>query len=103
VLIEHPDLVIILTCIANGGTGNVNIVWSGPVVQLQPATIKNDSGTFISQLTLANANMFFSGVYQCTAGYDNSLCNANVSSSTTLDVIAPPSIYSKSDTIALYC
>jgi hypothetical protein len=84
--------VIVLTCIANGGTGDVNIVWSGPVVQLQPATIKTDNGIFISNLTLANANMFFSGVYQCTAGYDNSLCNANVSSNTTLDVIAPPSI-----------
>lgn len=94
VLIEYPNQEIILTCNAYGGTGtgSVDIVWSGPAVHLQPRTYEADNGIFVSDLTLTNANMFFSGVYQCTAGYDNSLCNANVSSNITLDVIAQPSI-----------
>ena len=90
--VESPDLVIFLTCSLNGGAGNVEIVWSGPTVQLQPRAIHSDGGTFTSTLTLTDATMFFSGVYQCTAGYDNSLCIANVSSNVRLDVIAPPSI-----------
>ena len=94
VLIEYPNLEIILTCIAYGGTGtgSVDIVWSGPAVHLQPRTYEADNGIFVSNLTITNANMFFSGVYQCTAGYDNRLCNANISSNITLDVIAQPSI-----------
>ena len=92
VLIEYPNLVIILTCFAFGGTGSVDIVWSGPAVHLQPRTYEAGNGIFNSDLTLTNANMFFSGDYQCTAGYDNSLCNANISSNITLDVIAQPSI-----------
>ena len=91
-LVQSPDLVIVLTCSLNGGAGNVEIVWSGPVVQPRPRTIRTDRGTFTSNLILTNATMFFSGVYQCTAGYDNSLCIANVSSEVRLDVIAPPLI-----------
>lgn len=90
--VESPDLVIVLTCDLNGGAGNVEIVWSGPTVQLQPRTIQTDGGTFTSNLILTDATMFSSGVYQCTARYDNGLCIANVSSTVRLDVIAPPSI-----------
>lgn len=91
-LVESPDLVIVLTCSLNGGAGNVEIVWSGPIVRHQPRTIQTDRGTFTSSLFLTDATMFFSGVYQCTAGYDNSLCISNVSSNVRLDVIAPPSM-----------
>ena len=90
--IESPHLKIILTCSVNGGAGSVDIVWSGPAVQFQPATIQTDHGIFTSNLILTRATMFVSGMYQCTAGYDNSLCIANVSSNVRLDVVAPPSI-----------
>lgn len=91
---QSPNLVISLTCSVNGGTGNniMDIEWSGPAVEQQPATIQTDLGIFTSNLILTRATMFFSGVYQCTAGYDNSLCTANVSSNARLDVIARPSI-----------
>lgn len=90
--IESPDLEIVLTCAFNGGAGIVNVAWSGPAVQLQPATVQIDTGTFISNLILTNATMFLSGFYQCTAGYDNSLCTSSVSSNVRLDVVATPSI-----------
>lgn len=90
--IESPGLEIVLTCSLKGGAGKLDIVWSGPAVQLQPGTVRTENGTFVSNLTLTNATMFFSGVYQCTAGYENSLCIANVLSNVRLDVIALPSI-----------
>lgn len=93
VLIETPDLEITLTCTVYGGPGNaVNIVWSGPRVLSQPGIVEVNDGSFTSNLTLTNVTMFFSGVYECTARYNNSLCTSSISSNLRLDVIAPPSI-----------
>ena len=91
--IESPELEIVLTCTVYGGVGNaVNIVWSGPAVTSQPATMELNDGNYTSNLTLTNVTMFFSGVYECTARYANSLCTTSISSDLRLDVIAPPSV-----------
>ena len=96
VLIETPDLQINFTCTVDGGSGNeVSIVWSGLGVGTQPILNETDSGIFTSDLILSNATMFFSGVYQCTSRYTNILCTTNISSSLRLDVIAPPSVVSQ--------
>lgn len=94
--IEAPDLELTLTCTVYGGPGNaVSIVWSGPAVQSQPAIVEINDGNFTSNLSLTNATMFFSGVYECTARYNNSLCTTSISSDLRLDIIAPPSIISQ--------
>ena len=93
--IESPELEIVLTCTVYGGTGvgnAVDIVWSGPAVTSQPATMDLNDGNYTSNLTLTNVTMFFSGVYECTARYVNSLCTTSISSDLRLDVIAPPSV-----------
>ena len=93
--IESPELEIVLICTAYGGVGNaVDIVWSGPAVTSQPATMELNDGNYTSNLTLTNVTMFFSGVYECTARYANILCTTSISSDLRLDVIAPPSVIS---------
>jgi hypothetical protein len=91
--IESPELEIILTCTVYGGVDNaVDIVWSGPAVNSQPAIMDINDGNYTSNLILTNVTMFFSGVYECTARYVNSLCTTSISSDLRLDVIAPPSV-----------
>ena len=91
--IESPELEIVLTCTVYGGVGNaVDIVWSGPTVNSQPAIVEINDGNYTSNLILTNVTMFFSGVYECTARYVNSLCTTSISSDLRLDVIAPPSV-----------
>ena len=93
---ENPDLEVSFTCSINGGVNSsVEIVWSGPeqVVLPEPTVTETGDGIFTSNLTLTNVTSAFSGIYQCTGRYNNSLCNnANATSTASLVVIAPPTI-----------
>ena len=90
---ESPGLEVSFTCSINGGNGSlVEIVWSGPVDLPEPTIIESSDGVFTSNLTLSNVTAIFTGIYQCTGRYNNSLCFANVSSNASLVVIAPPII-----------
>ena len=93
---ESPDLEISFICSINGSVNNsVEIVWSGPeqVALPEPTVTETSDGVFISNLTLTNVTSAFSGIYQCTGRYNNSLCNnANASSNASLVVIGPPTI-----------
>ena len=93
---ENPDLEVSFTCNINGGVNSsVEIVWSGPeqVDLPEPTVTETGDGVFTSNLTLTNVTSAFSGTYQCTGRYNNSLCNsANASSNASLVVIAPPTI-----------
>ena len=90
---ESPDLEVSFTCSINGGVGSsLEIEWSGPVELPETIVTESSNGVFTSNLTLTNVTTAFSGVYQCTGRYNNSLCTANVSSNASLAVIAPPII-----------
>ena len=94
--IESPNLEIILTCTVYGGVGNaVDIVWNGSAVDSQPPVVEINDGNYTSNLILTNVTMFFSGVYNCTARYSNNLCTSSISSDLRLDVIAPPTVISQ--------
>ena len=89
--IESPDLEIILKCTVYGGVANaVDIVWRGPAVHSQPAVVETNDGNYTSNVILTDVTMFFSGVYECTARYINTLCTSSISSDLRLDVVAPP-------------
>ena len=91
--LESPDLEVSFTCSINGGVGSsVETMWSGPVDLPEPTTTESSDGVFTSNLTLTNVTAAFTGTYQCTGRYNNSLCTANVSSNASLAVIAPPVI-----------
>ena len=91
---ESPDLEVSFTCsILNGGVDSLlEIVWSGPVDLPETTVTESSDGVFTSNLTLTNVTTAFSGIYQCTGRYNNSLCTANISSNASLAVIAPPII-----------
>jgi hypothetical protein len=91
--VESPGLEVSLTCSINGGIGSsVEIVWSGPVDLPEPTMTESSDGIFTSNLTLTNVTSTFTGIYQCTGRYNNSLCFTGVSSNASLVVIAPPII-----------
>ena len=97
---ESPGLEVSFTCSINGGIGSlVEIVWSGPVDLPEPTITDPESsdGVFTSNLPLSNATATFTGIYQCTGIYNNSLCFANVSSNASLVVIAPPAIIDQTE------
>ena len=96
---ESPDLEVSFTCsILNGGVDSLlEIVWSGPVDLPETTVTESSDGVFTSNLTLTNVTAAFSGIYQCTGRYNDSLCTADVSSSASLAVIAPPVITDQTD------
>ena len=88
---ESPDLEVSFTCSVNGGVdSNLQIVWGGPVDLPESTIMESSSGLFTSNLTLTNVTSAFSGIYVCTARFNNSLCAAIVSSNASLVVIGPP-------------
>ena len=96
--LESPGLEVSFTCSINGGIGSsVEIVWSGPVDLPEPTIIESSDGVFTSNLTLSNVTATFTGIYQCTGRYNNSLCFADVSSNASLVVIAPPTIIDQTE------
>jgi hypothetical protein len=95
---ESPGLEVSFTCSINGGIGSsVEIVWSGPVDLPEPILTESSDGVFTSNLTLSNVTATFTGIYQCTGRYNNSLCFADVSSNASLVVIAPPIIIDQTE------
>lgn len=100
--LERPDLEVTFTCSINGGVGSsVEIIWSGPVDLPEPTTAESSDGVFTSNLTVTNVTAAFTGIYQCTGRYNNSLCTANVSSNASLAVIAPPTITDQTESLSI--
>ena len=96
--VEAPDLEVVFTCTVRGGPSNgVVILWGGPaaVTLPDPTTMEIRDGVFMSNLTLTNVTTAFTGLYYCTAAYNNSLCSANVSSNASLIVTGEPTIINK--------
>ena len=93
--LESPDLEVSFICSVNGGVNSsVEIVWSGPeqVALPEPTVTETSDGVFTSNLTLINVTSAFSGIYSCTARYNNSLCTTVDSSTASLVVIGQPTI-----------
>ena len=96
--LESSGLEVSFTCSINGDVGSsVEIVWSGPVDLPEPAITEGSGGIFTSNITLINVTAAFTGIYQCTGRYNNSLCTADVSSNASLVVIAPPMIIDQTE------
>ena len=90
--IASPGLKVSFICTVDGGIGSLfEILWSGPVVDLPNATlVEVGSGVFTSNLTLTNVTSDFSGIYECTTRYNNSLCGTtNTSSNASLVLLGP--------------
>lgn len=88
VYILSPSLSVSFTCTVDGGVGNsVEILWSGPVDLPDATVMEVSSGVFTSNLTLTNVATNFSGIYECTTRYNNSLCTTNSSSNVSLLLI----------------
>ena len=93
--ITSPGLKVSFICTVDGGIGSLfEILWSGPVVDLPNATlVEVGSGVFTSNLTLTNVTSDFSGIYECTTRYNNSLCGTtNTSSNASLVLLGPPTL-----------
>ena len=87
--VETPDLEVSFTCTVRGGpSSGVVILWDGPAAGTlpDPTTVEIRDGVFMSNLTLTNVTTAFTGLYYCTAVYNNSLCNASVTSNASLIV-----------------
>ena len=100
VFVESPGLEVSFNCSVNGGAGNtVEIEWNGPATVVLPVSTTNEirDGVFMSKLTLTNVTIDFTGVYFCTARYNNSLCTENITSNASLIVVGPPSIIDQAD------
>jgi hypothetical protein len=96
--VESQGLEVSFTCSINGGVGSsVEIVWNGPVDLPEPTITESSDGVFTSNLTLSNVTATFTGIYQCTRRYNNSLCFTGVSSNASLVVIAPPIIIEQTE------
>ena len=93
VYILCPSLRVNFTCTVDGGVNNsVEILWSGPVDLPDATVMEVSSGVFTSNLTLTNLTTNFSGIYECTTRYNNSLCTTNSSSSASLALLGPPTL-----------
>ena len=92
--ILSPSLRVTFTCTVDGGVNNhsVEILWSGPVDLPDAMVMEISSGVFTSSLTLTNVTTNFSGIYECTTRYNNSLCTTNSSSSANLALLGPPTL-----------
>lgn len=98
--VETPDLEVSFACTVNSGDGSeIDIAWSGPAALPEPTTVEIDNGIFRSNLTLTGVTTAFTGLYFCTARYNNSLCTGNISSNVSLVVLTmePPAIVGQTE------
>lgn len=98
VFVETPNLEVSFTCTVNGGANStIEIDWSGPVALPDPTTMEVTDGIFTSTLTLTNVTTAFSGVYHCTARYNNSMCTESITSNASLVVVGPPTLFNQTE------